>query len=221
MYLILFDVDGTLVDSQHMIVEAMSRAFRGLGLSVPDREAILGVVGLSLVEAMERLVPEPGAPTLALAEGYRAAFQALRASGDHEEPLFPGARAAIERFHARSDVLLGVATGKSRRGVAAIVERHGLKGRFVTIQTADDHPSKPHPSMVLKALAETGVEPARAAIIGDSSYDMLMAGAAGIRALGVSWGYQSVADLRATGAETILDCWEDADPAVASLFSWD
>lgn len=221
MHLILFDVDGTLVDSQHMIVSAMTAAFEHEGRPVPPRDAILGVVGLSLVEAMEQLVPgiEAG-PAVTLAEAYKSAFSALRASAVRQEPLYPGALEAIARLSARHDVLLGIATGKSRRGVRALMDLHDLHGRFVTIQTADDHPSKPHPSMILTALAETGVSRERAVIIGDSSFDMDMARAAGIRALGVSWGYQSPATLKACGAARILSDYGEVYPALTDLFRW-
>lgn len=221
MYLVLFDVDGTLVDSQHMIVAAMAEAFAAIGRPAPERETVLGIVGLSLPEAMRRLVPEADETVVGrMTAAYKTAFQAARAGPDHQEPLFPGARAVLDRLAARDDVLLGVATGKSRRGVAAMVALHGLEGRFVTVQTADDHPSKPHPSMVTTALAETGVAPDRAVVIGDSSYDMQMARAAGIAAFGVSWGYQDPETLRRSGAHIVLDAYDEVVPALARRFGW-
>jgi phosphoglycolate phosphatase len=221
MDLVIFDVDGTLVDSQHMIVEAMNRAFVAVGREPPTRDETLGIVGLSLVVAMATLVPdgEPGLPE-ALAAAYRDAFQALRTSGARHEPLFPGARAALDRLAQRQDLFLGIATGKSRRGVASLVDLHGLHNMFATIQTADDHPSKPHPSMIRTALKETGVAPDRAIIVGDSSYDMEMARAAGIQAIGVSWGYMDPATLRRAGATAILERYEDLDAVAARLLSW-
>lgn len=221
VFLVLFDVDGTLVDSQHMIVAAMTAAFEAERRPVPERDAVLGVVGLSLVEAMEALVPgiEPAAAR-ALAEAYKAAFQALRQAAVRQEPLYPGALDAIRQIGARPDVVLGIATGKSRRGVRSIIDLHGLDGRFATIQTADDHPSKPHPSMILTALAETGVAPERAVILGDSAYDMDMAAAAGIHAVGVSWGYQDPASLAARGAHRVLERFDEAYPVLSNLFGW-
>jgi phosphoglycolate phosphatase len=213
--LVIFDVDGTLIDSQHMIVSAMDRAFAAHGLTAPPREEVLSIVGLSLETAMRALCrPDQQDFAGPLTEAYKAAFFDLRQSADHHEPLFPGARDVLDRLAAREDVILGIATGKSRRGVQAIMDLHDLHGRFATIQTADDHPSKPHPSMVSTALTETGVLPQRAIMVGDTTYDMEMARGAGARAVGVSWGYHPSAALTAAGAETVLDSFEDFDAAL-------
>ena len=157
--LVVFDVDGTLVDSQHLILDAMAHAFDAAGHPMPHREAVLSIVGLSLPVAMARLAADlPGLDPLVLAEGYRSRFMAQREAGEGVPPLYPGARAALDRLAAEG-ALLGVATGKARRGLDHIVEAHGLEHLFVTRQTADDHPSKPDPSMLHAALAETGVVP--------------------------------------------------------------
>ena len=215
MNLVIFDVDGTLIDSQHMIVSAMNRAFADVGLVAPSREETLSIVGLSLETAMRALVKEePDVHAVPLTEAYKAAFFDLRQSKDHHEPLFPGALDVLDRLAAREDVVLGVATGKSRRGVQAIMDLHGLHGRFATIQTADDHPSKPHPSMVAAAVTETGVLPQHAIMLGDTTYDMEMGRAAGARAIGVSWGYHESKALQAAGAETVLARFDDFDALI-------
>jgi phosphoglycolate phosphatase len=103
----------------------------------------------------------------------------------------------------RDDVVLGIATGKSQRGVAAVLEREGLTSHFVTIQTADTHPSKPHPSMILKAMAETGADPVDTLMIGDTTYDMIMARDAQVTAQGVAWGYHEESVLRGAGAHDV------------------
>ena len=219
MNLIIFDVDGTLIDSQRMSVSAMNRAFEAHGLVPPAREEVLSIVGLSLETAMRALVKEePDALAGPLTEAYKAAFFDLRQSPEHHEPLFPGALEALDRLADRDDVILGIATGKSRRGVQAIMDLHDLHGRFVTIQTADDHPSKPDPSMVLQAVAETGVPPGRAAVIGDTTYDMEMARGAGAHAIGVSWGYHASEALTASGAATVLASFVDLDRALEAGF---
>jgi phosphoglycolate phosphatase len=142
----------------------------------------------------------------------------LRQSDEHHEPLFPGALAALDRLAGRDDVVLGIATGKSRRGVNAVFDLHALHGRFVTIQTADDHPSKPDPGMVAAAIAETGVLPQRATVIGDTTFDMEMARAAGARAVGVGWGYHPAGALTAAGAETVLSHFDELAPVLETHF---
>jgi phosphoglycolate phosphatase len=215
LQLVIFDVDGTLVDSQNMIVAAQREAFAACGLEPPSRARSLSIVGLSLPEAFTALVGADG-PIEKLAEAYKAAFGRLRADPACEEPLFPGAEALIARLAARSDVVLGVATGKSRRGVAHILATHGWTDVFATVQTADDAPSKPDPTMLRQALKDTGIQADAAVMIGDTSFDMGMAKAAGLHAVGVSWGYHPVAALREAGADTIIDSFEAFDPVLAS-----
>ncbi|HEY0413023.1 MAG TPA: HAD-IA family hydrolase [Allosphingosinicella sp.] len=201
--LALFDCDGTLVDGQAAICLAMEECFARAKLPPPPRERTRRVVGLSLLEAMRTMLPE-GADSLhaALAEDYKAAFHRLRGRGEIEEPLYEGIAASLDALEA-DGWLIGVATGKSDRGLRLCLERHGLGARFATLQTADRHPSKPHPSMIEAALAETGASPDLSAMIGDTSYDMAMAKAAGVRAIGVAWGYHEPAELLAAGADEI------------------
>lgn len=217
--LVLFDVDGTLVDSQASIVNCMTHSFQALSVDIPEREAILSIVGLSLPAAIARLAPDqPDAMRAALVEGYKQAFHDQRLqTGVASSPLFPGAREVIERLRVMPDVLLGVATGKSRRGLDALIEGHGLDGCFVTLQVADHHPSKPHPSMVQAALAETGVEQANAVMIGDTSYDMDMAAAAGIPGIGVTWGYHDHATL--TSAAHIIETFDQLPEVLVKLWN--
>lgn len=205
MKLILFDVDGTLMDSQHMICAAMDQAYRGQGLVCPAPDAVRAIIGLSLENAMRQLSAGEDHPIDGLVAGYKEAFSTMRQAGEWKAPLYPGARAAIESLRGRADVVLGVATGKSRRGVAAMIETHALDNVFATIQTADTSPSKPHPGMVLAAMSETGIGPEDTVVIGDTVFDMEMARNAGASAIGVSWGYHPVADLHAAGARLVLD----------------
>lgn len=216
MQLVIFDCDGTIADSQHMIVAAMTEAFRVADLPMPPREAVVQVIGLSLEHAVRQLLPDAlHGRAAAIADDYKSAFHDLRAAGLPQEPLFPGLKSVIQRLHAAGAVL-GIATGKSRRGVRLLLEREGLGDAFATVQTADTHPSKPHPSMIEAALAETGAGVDDAVMIGDTTYDMAMARNAGIRAIGVSWGYHSVAALRDAGADVIVD---DAAALLAELMS--
>ena len=202
--LAIFDCDGTLVDSQANICRAVEEALGEAKVDVPSRDRIRRIVGLSLVEAMSALLPEASpADHVRLAQLYKDKFFAMRQSGAlADEPLFDGVGALIERL-ANDGWQLGVATGKSDRGLTHILAAHGLTHHFVTLQTADRHPSKPHPSMIETAIAEAGADPAQTAMIGDTSYDILMARNAGVRAIGVAWGYHPADELVAAGAHSV------------------
>lgn len=198
--LALFDCDGTLVDSQHSICACMDEAFGKAGLPAPSRAQTRRIVGLSLVHAVRMLLPHAEeALHFQIAEDYKRAFQSMRARGEVDEPLFDGISDVLGALEA-SGWVLGVATGKSDRGLIHCLTGHGLTQRFVTLQTADRHPSKPHPSMAHEAMAEAGASPETTVVIGDTSYDMLMARAAGASALGVGWGYHDPQELEAAGA---------------------
>lgn len=214
--LILFDVDGTLADSQAAITGAMAAAFGGAGLAVPPREAILSIVGLSLPLAVRELAPEQDAPVQeALVEGYKQAYmQAREAAGTGHTPLFPGAREVLEELNAVPEYLLGVATGKSARGFDALAAAHGLD-YFVTRQVADHHPSKPHPSMVEAAMAETGVDRASTVMIGDTRFDIEMGKAAGVTTIAVPWGYHPAETL---GADYLIRGFAELRPLLAEIW---
>ncbi|TXC71793.1 HAD-IA family hydrolase [Sphingomonas ginsenosidivorax] len=214
--LAVFDCDGTLVDSQANICVACETAFEESGLVAPPRAAIRRIVGLSLVEAMRVLTPQADDDThRLLAERYKESFRAMRTSGTLiEEPLFDGI-ADVLRNLVDDGWLLGVATGKSDRGLAHILDQHAITGHFVTLQTADRHPSKPDPTMLLAAMAEAGASPQDTAMIGDTSFDMAMAKAAGARAVGVAWGYHAIHELSDAGADVVASDVADLPRLVA------
>ncbi len=213
--LVIFDCDGTLIDSQNSIFATMMAAYAELGLEPPSRADVLGVVGLSLPQAFAVLAAtHTPAVQSELVGLYKSVFPRTREAIQGHDPLYPGTRETVEMLAARADVVLGVATGKSRRGVARLFDREGWHGHFATIQTADDNPSKPHPSMILKAMAETGIGAAQTLMIGDTSFDMEMARRAGVGAVGVGWGYHTADRLYAAGAHLVV---ADAAELVAAL----
>jgi phosphoglycolate phosphatase len=201
--LAIFDCDGTLIDGQASICTAMEDAFAAIGMEPPGRDAIRRAVGLSLPQALARLLPDAGRDVRGqLVDAYKQAFRDARMRGTIEQPLFAGMAELLQAL-AASGWLLGVATGMSSRGLGHCLEINGLGDTFVTLQTADGHPSKPHPSMVETALLEAGAEAGDTVMIGDTAYDMEMAGAAGVRAIGVAWGYHAPAELARSGAEFV------------------
>lgn len=210
--LAVFDCDGTLVDGQAAVCEAMESAFALAALPAPPRTAIRRIVGLSLPQAVRHLAPGTAEDQLRLVvEAYKDSFRSSRTSGRLEEPLFDGIADLIARL-ARSGWTLGVATGKSDRGLTACLTGHGLIGQFATLQTADRHPSKPHPAMLEAALFEAGALAQDAVMIGDTVFDIDMARAAGVRAIGVDWGYHAPEELLEAGAEIVVSsCAELGD----------
>ena len=201
--LAIFDCDGTLVDSGGTIFAALSEAFDKHGIAVPPVSVSRRVIGLSLVEAMAALAPEAeDAEHRGLAESYKGCFIEARAAGRVQEPLFPGIAELLDRLEA-DGWLLAVATGKSDRGLRHCLDVHGFAERFVSLQTADRHPSKPHPSMVLQAMADAGAAPETTVVIGDTVFDVEMAVTAGAKAVGVDCGYHDGAELLAAGAVAV------------------
>ncbi|CCM75757.1 HAD-IA family hydrolase [Rhizobium mesoamericanum] len=206
MKLALFDCDGTLVDSAALIHEVMTRTFVHFGYDRPDVSLTKSIIGLTLDIAITRMQGKPHVDdeAIAMTEHYRAIYSGVRDKSGMDVPLFNGIKPLIDELARNDDVLIGAVTGKSRRGLVHILETHGLAPHFIVTRTADDCPSKPHPAMVVECCDETGMNPTDAIVIGDAVYDMQMAKAAGAKAVGVSWGYASVNDLMAAGADGIV-----------------
>jgi len=201
--LAVFDCDGTLVDGQADVCWAMERAFTRAGLPAPDAQIVRRIVGLSLPVAVRQLAPTLDEERIAaVTEFYRSSYRARRDEGLRDEPLYDGIADLLRALHA-DGWRLAVATGKSDRGLISCLDSHGIKDRFISLQTADRHPSKPHPAMLQAALGDALAQPENTVMIGDTTFDMDMAQAANVRAIGVDWGYHTTAELNGAGASAV------------------
>ena len=215
--LAVLDCDGTIVDSKTAIVTSMTAAFVHVDLPPPKPEEIVRIVGLNLADAMNVLLQGQKPEKIQiLVDAYREVATQHRAGGQWEDPLYPDAKEVIQALSA-SGWLLGVATGKSKRGLDAVFDTHGIGHHFVTAQTSDIGPGKPAPDMLYRALRETGVEAHNTVMIGDTTFDIEMAVNAGVPAIGVSWGYHTDRELLAAGARVIVHGFQDLPSAMESL----
>ena len=203
--LVLFDCDGTLVDSALVIQNAMNNVFDKFSYKTPSFDEIRNIIGLSLDVAISRLLQRPVDDEInAMVSSFKQNFSNGIDDIPLQEPVVPGISDLLAKLELREDLLLGVVTGKSRRGIDKICDAYKLKC-FVTLKTADDCPSKPNPAMVLESCSETGVLPSDTYVVGDTLYDMQMAKQAGAKAIGVSWGYHTTDALMQAGAEVVLN----------------
>jgi phosphoglycolate phosphatase len=209
--LVVWDVDGTLVDSRQSIFDSMQAAFAAGGLPPLTYDAARQVVGLGLLEGIEALLPDADPQTQArVADGYRAAFGAKVNQPGYVEPLYDGAAKTLDRLRA-AGWKIAIATGKSRRGVDTIIRMHGWADLFDSTHCADDGPGKPDPAMVLEAMKVLQVGPDRTIVVGDTAHDMRMAKAAGAYAQGVSWGFHTAEEVQDGGADHIAHDFADLD----------
>ncbi|RWX78338.1 HAD family hydrolase [Neorhizobium lilium] len=206
MKLVLFDCDGTLVDSGELIHETMRRTFLHFGKPEPGFADTKAIIGLTLDIAIARMQGKPHADdeAMEMMAYYKSLFSTVRTELDYHDPLFPGIADLLDAIGLREDLLIGAVTGKSRRGLNTIFETHSFGRYFVVSRTADDCPSKPHPAMVTECCDETGIAASDTLVIGDAIYDMQMAKAAGTKAIGVSWGYASTGELEHAVADAIV-----------------
>lgn len=218
MNLVMFDMDGTLIDTGSLIAEHMATTFVGAGLEAPSPEQVRRIIGLSLPQAMQVLLGSQDIDFAnRLADDYRQHYRASLVSAEGREGLFPGAREVLDQLHDRAEMLLGIATGKGLNGVHRLTQLHGIADYFVTLQTPDHNPSKPHPGMMLRAMEETGADKSRTLIIGDTTFDIEMGKAAGTKTIGVSWGYHDPEELRRAGADIIVRDYADLPEAIDTI----
>jgi len=217
--LVVFDCDGTLVDSQAAIISSMAAASHAQGIKAADPEKVRRIVGLPLEVGIARLFPELHASEIAsVREGYRHAFSTLRLTGAIREPLYPGVLETLDVLEQQG-WLLGIATGKSHKGLISTLETHNLGGRFVTLQTADRALGKPHPEMMHNAMNEAGADVSVTVMVGDTTFDMEMARNANVWAIGVAWGYHEADELTVAGAHTVVHTYAELPAAINQLLA--
>jgi phosphoglycolate phosphatase len=209
--LAVFDVDGTLVDSRVILMHTAHTAFTELGLPAPTYDEVRQIVGLSLYEGLAQLAPDMTTDQVeAVVALYRSIFTELRRQPGFVEPLYPGAADLLERLKAQG-WRIAMATGKSRRGVNNIVEMHRWADLFDSTHCADDGPGKPHPAMLIEAMRALDATREETVMIGDTAHDIRMAQAAGVRAVGVSWGFHTREELEACHPDCIADTFGELE----------
>jgi phosphoglycolate phosphatase len=206
---VVFDWDGTLVDSTALIAEAILHAADAIGVPVPDRGLASHVIGLGMMDALARVVPE--LPPAQVPE-FVARFQAHYRGGEDEIRFFAGARELLDALRARG-VLLAVATGKTHAGLERSLRIAGLEGHFAATRCADRSQPKPHPAMLHELQEALAVDPDRMLMIGDTSHDLRMAAAAGVVAVGVAYGAHPRDELERLEPLAVFE-------SVAQLQSW-
>lgn len=218
--LVLFDVDGTLLDSRIDKINCVTELFQKHGLAVPSAEEILGATGLTLDKYYTRLLgPDHAHLTAQLCDDHNARKASEQAAGRGLDPLFEGARYVLDQLKARDGIILGIATGKSTSGVNYMLSGNEILNYFEVIETADTALSKPDPTMLTQAREAVNMPAEHTVLIGDAQIDMHMAHNAGVHCVGVSWGFHSVEQLKAAGAEVIAENWDALIPAIDKVFS--
>jgi phosphoglycolate phosphatase len=214
---VAFDLDGTLIDSASTIVASVLACWDACGFPAPAPEAVRRIIGLPWEESVRALLPGAAEPEFARIRAYHEEVRlGLRARPDRTEAPFPGALDTLARFQAH-DYLIGLVTSRASHRLGELLERHGLDSCFVTRKTADMGPGKPNPHLLIEAMDELGVPRDRTVMIGDTTFDVLMARNAGTSAVGVSWGVHSTEDLIAAGAHRIAEAFDDLPAMVEAL----
>ncbi|VAW23064.1 Similar to phosphoglycolate phosphatase, clustered with ribosomal large subunit pseudouridine synthase C [hydrothermal vent metagenome] len=215
--LVIFDLDGTLIDTVSLFVGTTSSVFETMGLAVPDEKIIRSVSGLGAQVGVRRIAPDLDDVQIDKFIGlYREEFLA-RATQSKQEELFCGALEVLNRLHGRDDIVMAVATGKSGSGTDRVLKSHDILQLFTSVHTPDSNRAKPDPDMVHSAMRIVDCLKQNTIMIGDTTHDMEMAVNAGTHALGVSWGYHEPEELKAAGANLIIDEMDQLIPAIDSL----
>jgi phosphoglycolate phosphatase len=213
MRLIIFDMDGTLIDSVGLIVETVTAAFNAINEPVPTETAIRAVSGITAREAMAIIAPAATPSRVEeIVDSYRSQYR--QRAGTAREPMFQGALDTLNRLQRQKDTVLAVATGKGYQGAVTLLERHKILDRFHSVETPDHNRGKPDPQMIETAMEKAGATRGETVMIGDTVHDIKMAKAAGVKAIGVAWGYHTVFDLNEAGADVIVENFAELDAAI-------
>jgi phosphoglycolate phosphatase len=220
MRLVVFDCDGTLVDSQQAIVASTEAALATYGLGAPSRTAILHAVGLPVDVAMRLHAPDVDDETLAkVIDVFRDSYQKLSQQDDRGQVMFDGLHDLICQLGEQDQLAMAIVTMKSRRGLGRVVDAYNIRSYFQSLKSADDGPGKPAPDLLLDAMRECDVSAEQTVMVGDTSFDMLMAKAAGAHAVGVAWGYQDIDELEEAGADEIANSPEQLQRILANFLA--
>ena len=215
--LAVFDLDGTLIDSAGSIVEGIQACWQACGFPDVDPLHVRRVIGLPWDQSMQVLLPGSGERELGLVRAYYDDVVAgRRTPPPRREPPFAGACETLGTL-ADAGFLLAIVTSRGSHRVHDILAACGIAERFLTVKTVDHGPGKPNPYLLLQAMSEAGVSPERTVMVGDTTYDILMARAAGTHGVGVSWGVHEMGELVAAGAHRVVDRFEDIPPIVRAL----
>lgn len=202
--LVIFDWDGTIMDSIDKIVNSLQLAAISCGVDVPEAEASKRIIGLSLEKAIAELFPNEKPKWVALVEAYKRQYKYVDTT---PTPIFDGVESLLQRLKL-NNVKLAVATGKSRAGLNRMLEESGLGHYFDMTKTADEAESKPHPQMILDILKALQVDASESVMIGDTVIDMQLAINANVTAIGVTLGVDTKSRLMSQGARVVVDNYD-------------
>jgi phosphoglycolate phosphatase len=212
-----FDLDGTLLDSANSIVTGVMACWEACGFPLPEPDHVRRIIGLPWEESIRELLPGAGDAEFArIRAHHEAVARGERPRPPHEQKLFPGALEMLDAV-AEAGYLLAIITSRSSHRLAELLEAENIHKRFVSLKTTDNGPGKPNPHLMLQTLNETGVDREDAVMIGDTTFDILMARNAGTAAIGVTWGVHEPDELRDAGAHRIAVAMEELLPAMQGL----